>query len=605
MNNERESENKHTIESDGFIDHEIFSLPGIQKQVILLIVLTFVIAFLTVVQALSLASVIESLWRGELLEQQLLAIVLFLVSFVLKIITTSIKDAGVEKFARSTALSLREDILKMTFHRGIEFFQTIGTGNLITLIMEGVDSVEKYIKVIVPKIINLLVVPLVLLVTIWLLDWVSGVIALLAYPFIVLYMIILGYRAKTEASRQYATFQRLSNTFMDGLRGIDTLKFFGISKNFGRQIYEVSENFRQATMKTLRIAMLSSAALDLLATGSIAAVAIMMGFRLIDTSLAFLPALSVLILIPEYFKPIREYASDYHASLEGRTALRIMKDLERAQSRQEILSRKQAVPTRATDKLWVESELAWSPQTKVRVCNLTVAGLDHEILTNISFSVSGARCIGIVGKSGSGKSTLINTLAGFSPPQQGSFFINNKEYFSLCEQEWHKQIGYLPQNPYLFHGTLRENISFYRPDATEEEVCHAVSLIGLDSLVKQLPHGIDTVIGEGGRTLSGGQAQRIALARVLIDPNRRILLFDEPTAHLDIETEWELKNRMLPLFKDRLIFFATHRLHWMSEMDYVLVLQEGKLFKEGTPEALLKKGCPVASLATSNKGANL
>ena len=149
-------------------------------------------------------------------------------------------------------------------------------------------------------------------------------------------------------------------------------------------------------------------------------------------------------------------------------------------------------------------------------------------------------------------------------------------------------MAYLPQSPHIFSTTLRNNLTFYQSDATEEEIAHALELVGLTSLVTELPKGLDTVVGEGGRSLSGGQSQRVALARAVLHRTCRVLVFDEPTAHLDIETEWELKQRMLPLMEGKLVFFATHRLHWLSEMDEILLLEDGQVRDFGSYEALSK-----------------
>ena len=161
---------------------------------------------------------------------------------------------------------------------------------------------------------------------------------------------------------------------------------------------------------------------------------------------------------------------------------------------------------------------------------------------------------------------------------------------------------YIPQDPYLFHATLRENIAFYRPGAADEEVERAVRAMGLEGLVAELPEGLGTLVGEGGRALSGGERQRVALARALLDRSRRVLVFDEPTAHLDIETELELKERMLPLMEGRLVFFATHRLHWTHDMDAVIVMEGGRAVEFGEPRALAAQGGAFARLAAQVEG---
>ena len=249
----------------------------------------------------------------------------------------------------------------------------------------------------------------------------------------------------------------------------------------------------------------------------------------------------------------------------------------------------------------VDSLPVWSHAAVLEARDVAFDYADHRALSGVSFSVRGFSKVAIVGMSGSGKSTLANLLGGFAEPSEGGFLFSwegeEPRAFDLASDAWRRQVVYIPQDPYIFHATLRENIAFYRPDAGEAAIEGAVEAMGLGELVRQLPQGLDTPIGEGARALSGGQAQRIALARAFLDPQRRILIFDEPTAHLDIETELELKERMLPLMEGRLVFFATHRLHWVHDMDAVMVVDGGRLAEFGAPEELLSRGGALARLA--------
>ena len=230
---------------------------------------------------------------------------------------------------------------------------------------------------------------------------------------------------------------------------------------------------------------------------------------------------------------------------------------------------------------------------------------DAFTLENISASFSGAQIVGIIGRSGSGKSTLAHLLAGLSDPTSGFFTLNDNVLPTLRCSSWQNQLAYIPQNPHIFHASLLDNVAFYKPDTPRKEVEKICSLMGLDNLIEDLPEGIDTVIGEGAHSLSGGQAQRIAFARAFLNKDCKVLIFDEPTAHLDIETELELKDRMLELMQNKLVFLATHRLHWLSAMDTVLVLQEGHLLAQGSPETLIQQGAikvthpPFEDLRTS------
>lgn len=572
------------------IDRAIFALPGIRAALALLVTLAVGRALSVAGQAWALAAAIVNLWNAEPLSAQVGWIALFLVCFVGRQVFAYAQDAYLERYAAARADELRRELLRTVFVEGAAVVQEHGTGKVATMVLEGVDQVETYIRLILPKTVGVVVIPFVLLVFIFPLDWVSGIIALIAFPFIILYMVILGHTAQDEAAKQHATFQIMSNHFIDSLRGIDTLKLFGRGRAHGASIFEVSERFREATMKTLRVAQLSSTVLDLFSTGSLAAVAIMLGFRLVDGSLSFFPALAVLVLVPEYFKPVREFAGDYHASLDGKNALISIQQLIAG-------AQKEAQEPAAEGELPV-----WSAMSTLEARGLGFAYPGYQALEDATFAVRGFQKVGIVGMSGAGKSTLVSLLGGFTSPNAGEVLVDGAPARTLKRPDWQRQLIYIPQSPYLFHATLRENVAFYRPDATDEEIEQAVRVVGLQDTVAELPDGLDTLVGEGARALSGGQAQRIALARALLDPSRRILLFDEPTAHLDIETELELKERMLPLMEGRLVFFATHRLHWMRDMDVVLVMEDGHVVEAGAPDELAQAGGAYARLVARMGG---
>lgn len=574
------------------IDRSLFSLPGMKRVCVLLAAFAVLSACLIFIQAWSLSSAITGLWDGSPLEMQLPWIALFLVGFIGIQGVASLQDNLIERYAYSQADRLRDQLLDTIFSHGAEIVQAHGTGNTTTLVLEGIDQVETYIRLVVPKMMRVFLVPLVLVIPVFVFDWISGVIMVTVFPFIILYMVILGRMAQEKAAKQHRKFQVLSNHFIDSLRGLDTLKLFGMSKQHGENIYEVSEEFRGATIKTLRVATLSSLILDLFATLSVAAVAIMLGLRLLDGTLLLFPALTILVVAPEYFKPIREFASDFHASLDGKNALASILSLVKE-------SEAEANSSAPGSTRPISS---WNETSHLKSDGIDFAYEETPVLRDVSFEATGFLKVGVVGISGAGKSTLIDLLGGFASPNGGKFVINNESYANLSHSDWQKQLAYLPQDPYIFHTTLRNNIAFYSPHATDEEVHEAVRVVGLQELVAELPEGLNTKIGEGARSLSGGQAQRIALARIFLDGRRSILLFDEPTAHLDIETEFELKQRMLPLMENRLVFFATHRLHWMNEMDLILVMDDTTIVESGTYQELIEADGFFTSFVSQVRG---
>lgn len=565
-------------------DKRLFALPGSKSAIAWCIATSLLLATLMVGQAAALAWALTLLWGGSALSGVAAQLGAFALCFMGKQAASNIQAKQLELFAAARTEEFRQELSKRLYEGGAPLTQKLGTGAASTLCLDGIDNIEHYLSTALPRTVALVTVPFVLLAVIVFQDWVSALIALLVFPAIILQMVLIGSTAQEEAGKQHREYQRLANHFIDSLRGIDTLKYFGRSNEQADRVYETSEKFRIATMKTLRTATLSGAVLDAFSTISLAAVAVMLGFRLVDGSITLLPALFVLVIMPDYFRPIREFASDYHATLNGKNTLTQV--LEVLGCSAETAAKKES----HTPGLQVDAPKL-EPWQELSVLTFEHIGISYEgetALKDVSCSFGGFRKYGIVGPSGCGKTTLAQLLAGVVQPTQGSIAVNNHAIETLSMPSWRKQVAYLPQSPHIFSTTLRDNLTFYQPDATEEEIAHALELVGLTSLVTELPKGLDTVVGEGGRSLSGGQSQRVALARAVLHRTCRVLVFDEPTAHLDIETEWELKQRMLPLMEGKLVFFATHRLHWLSEMDEILLLEDGQVRDFGSYEALSK-----------------
>jgi len=567
------------------IDKAIMVLPNSKKNMGMLAGLAVLQALFIIGQTYMLAAVITRLWNGEKISEQLFAIVAFFVIFSARHGVTFLREKLLDHYAAEQAAYLRKQLLEKVFRIGPKIVQTQGSGNMTTMALDGIEQVENYIHLIFSKMINMMVIPWLILAVIFYLDIQSGVILLIIFPLIIIFMIVLGYAAQAKADKQYKAFQLLSNHFIDSLRGLDTLKMFGLSKKYGKSIYNTSEKFRKSTMSTLKIGILSTFALDFFTTLAVAIVAVMLGLRLINGLIPLFPALSVLILAPEYFLPVREFSSDYHATLDGKNALGAIN---------EVLNE----PEMKKSSLDLGT---WDENSKITLHDVSVSYENKPVLS-VDFSVQGLKKIGIIGMSGSGKSTLINTLSGFLQPTAGEIELNGQKANNLALEGWQKQLTYIPQDPYVFQLSLKENLAFYTPEASEAEILEAVRVAGLSELVAELPEGLDTQLGSGARTLSGGQAQRIALARAFLDKKRKILMFDEPTAHLDIETEVELKERMLPLMEDRLVFFATHRLHWMRQMDEIIVIDQGKIVETGTLDELFAKKGYFYRLAQQMRG---
>lgn len=566
------------------IDRHLFKLTGANSIVRKLAVLEVLQAFLIIGQALSLSWLLTKLWQGHTMDW--LILLAFVACFSLRQLADWIRGGWLENYSSQVSEELRTTLLMKVFNEGQAMVQRQGTGSLITMALDGIDEVRNYIKLIYSKVLTMMAVPVIIFVAMLFLNWQSAVILLVMYPLIVLFMIVLGYAAQSKADKQFGNFQHLSNNFIDSLRGIDTLKYFGLSKRYSRSIFTLSENFRKKTMNVLKIAMLSTFALDFFTTLSIAVVAVYLGFALLRGEMQLFPALGILILAPEYFLPIRNFAGDYHATLDGKNAFKRINQLIDA-------------PKEISEELALTD---WNNDAELKIKDLNYQYPEGAQIGPINLDLKGNLKVGIIGMSGSGKSSLINLLSGFLTPSEGEITIEGQAAKTMNIPDWHKQMVYIPQNPYVFTASLRDNIAFYTPEATDEEIKSAIHIMGLDDLVAELPEGLDTIIGQGQRVLSGGQAQRIALARALLDHSRQVMIFDEPTAHLDIETEIDLKERMLPLMQNKLVLFATHRMHWIKEMDYILVMNHGKLVEQGTYDELAAKKGYFSQLMQEMRG---
>ncbi|PFR26262.1 thiol reductant ABC exporter subunit CydD [Bacillus cereus] len=552
------------------------SYPGSRILYVTLSVISILEACSIIAQTVFLARAITFLFQGEQVQGVLNEILYFGISFAVRQILIRTSQLLVERFAEKVGLLLRKQLIEAYFTLGPRFVQTSGTGHLVTLSIEGVEKFKTYIELTIPRMIRSCIVPALLVIYVFTLDVESSVILVVTIPIVIVFMILLGLAAQKMADNQYDTYRVLSNHFVDTLKGLETLKYLGKSKQHEGKIEKVSKRYRKATIRTLRVAFLSSFALDFFTSLSIAFVAVGLGIRLIDGTILLLPALTILILAPEYFLPIRQVGANYHATLDGQIAMEQM---------EEILQKQKDVSADISSVKMMWDSSSSMELKEINVCNDETG---KEILEDIFFSWKGNGMIGIIGESGAGKSTLIDVLAGFLQPSNGSIIVDGNTINTSTREAWIQNIAYIPQQPYVFPVSLRDNLCFYETNTTEEDIERVIDEVGLRALIDSLPNGMYERIGEGGRMLSGGQEQRVAMARALLS-KKPIILLDEPTAHLDIETEFEIKQAMLRVFKGKLVFLATHRLHWMKQMNHILVLEKGKIIEKGIYEELFER----------------
>ncbi len=428
------------------------------------------------------------------------------------------------------------------------------TGSLVNLATRGVDALDDYFSRYLPQLGLAVVVPVAVLARIVTEDWVSAAIIVGTLPLIPLFMVLIGWATQSRMDRQWRLLSRLSGHFLDVVAGLPTLKVFGRAKAQAESIRRITGEYRQATMRTLRIAFLSSFALELLATLSVALVAVTIGMRLVHGDMDLYIGLVILVLAPEAYLPLRQMGAQYHAAAEGLAAA------------EEIFAVLETpVPACGTAAV-PEGPLAFDGVT------VRYPGRSVDAVSEVSFTVEHGETVALVGPSGAGKSTLLNVLMGFVPPAEGRVRVGGADLADVDLAKWRSRIAWVPQRPHLYAGTIAENVRLARPDADDIAVRRALGDAGALEFVDALPEGSDTVLGEDGAGLSAGQRQRLALARAFL-ADRPVLLLDEPTAALDGATEADVVAAVRRLAAGRTVLLVVHRPALLEVADRVVRLE--------------------------------
>jgi ATP-binding cassette, subfamily C, bacterial CydD len=413
----------------------------------------------------------------------------------------------------------------------------------------------------------------------------SAILLMVTAPVIPVLMILVGSYAEEHTRRQWRALSRMGASFLDAMQGLTTLKLFGRSAGEGEKVAAVSEEFRKRTMKVLRYAFLSGFVLEFMTAAAIGVVAVTLGLRVISSNMTFEVAFLVLLLTPEFYKPLRELGVHRHAGMEGSAAAdRIFEILSTsARVRQNSQS-----PEPLTDEISIE------------ICGVgyTYSGSEEAALRDISLVLPAGTRTALVGRSGAGKSTLVNLLMRFVDPDDGTIRANGMEITDLPAEVWRRNLALVPQRPHLFHGSVLENIRLARPDASQEEIEGAAEAAGAAEFIRDLPDGYETRVGERGARLSGGEAQRIAMARAFLK-DAPVLIMDEPTSGLDPESERLIRTALERLSDGRTVLVIAHRLNTVYGADRIAVLDGGQLAETGTHRGLIRTNGLYASLVNA------
>ena len=444
------------------------------------------------------------------------------------------------------------------------------SGEVAAAVLEGVDALDAYVSRFLAHLGVLVILPPLILIVVLPRDWISALVLLSTAPVIPLFMVLLGNGAARLNRRQWQRLARLSGRLLDGLQRLTTLRMLNAGEREAERLAEAAEDYRRSTMAVLRVAFLSALALEFFATVGIALVAVLIGFRLLDGTLGFEAGLFVLLLAPEFYAPLRQLGLDYHARMEALAAAERIFALQGARAPPPGDARPTLGRSVTIDCVGVG--FAWEP--------------GRPTLEGVSLRLLPGEIVALIGPSGAGKSTLLSLLLGFVRPQSGRILVNGCDLAAVDPAHWLAHVAVVPQRPHMFAGSVLDNIRLGDASIDLDRVRSDASLAAADGFIEALPLGYHTPLGEHGQTLSGGQVQRLTLARAFLKAEAGVLLLDEGTAGLDRDTEAVVVEAIRRLAAGRTTLIVAHRLSTVRLADRVVSMEDGRIVEHGPRAAL-------------------
>ena len=555
------------------------------KGQLLLLGLTCLVESLSIVgQAWFFGTLINNfIFSENTLHDERYSIIYLGIAIIVRLLAHYIQESVANRLGSAVKATFRERALEHMFKLGVQHKER--HGDVIHMLTDGLEQVDAYVARYIPQILYAIMIPLIMGIAIVDTLPIIGIILIITVPLIPFFMILIGKQADRLNKEQWERMSFLSGHFLDVLQGITTLKLFGRAKDQIKVIGRLSEEFKDSTLRVLRVAFLSALVLELVSTISTALIAVYLGLTLLDGEISFFSAFFILLLAPEFYTPFRQLGAAFHTGMAGKTS--ILKY-------EEFMNRQPSLP------IGGQSQLKGKVQA-IEIKDLTFTYEDSENgVQHISLVAKRNFPIMLVGESGAGKSTIAHIIGGFLTAPKGSVTIDGLDLCDIDIEWWRQQITYVSQHPHIMKGTLREVLSFGM-DVSDKEILDACKEVQLLDVISRHADGLDAVIGEGGLGLSGGERQRVALARAFLRKGQ-VLILDEVTAHLDVKTESIISTAIQRLMKDKLVIIIGHRLqtmHWASKL---YVLKQGIIIQQGSYEELVAVDGYFKDLVASGLG---
>lgn len=525
-------------------------------------------------QTWSVAVIVDGIFMGSAPRAALTASFLTaLVALALRITLDCAEEMCSLRLATRIKMDLRARLVEKLAQLSPAQLETLQAGKLLNLLYDGIDTLENYFSGYLPQLFKAVFIPVLFLIVIFPRDPLSAVVMLVTLPLIPVFMILIGKWTQRESVRQWVLLTRFAAFLQDVLAGLVTLKSLGRSRQQGEKIGEISEAYRKATFSVQKWAFISSLALELVATISIAMVAVGLGLRLCNGTLTFLIGFYILLLAPEYYQPMRTLGQYFHSGINAQEAAK------------SIYAFLEIEPWPMPGGDHAEEKV-----TSIRFEHVSYRYPDaaEDAVHDVSLTLSAGQSLAFVGDSGSGKTTLMMLAMGFLTPTAGTIFVNEVPLGKWRRDAYHERLAAVLQTPYIFQGTVRENIAF-AGDLSVEAAARAAKIadqVGLTALLRTLPTGLDTRIGQGGQQLSGGQTALLLVARALYRESD-VLFLDEMTDNLDVESERALVDALAPLTRGRATWIIAHRLQTLRQVDRIVVMRHGRITASGSYEEIV------------------